>query len=53
MSVWEAREQFVGYLDGDEGLRLVRDGASFWSPSVVVVLLSLVIGRWSWSWSLL
>lgn len=24
MSVWEAREQFVALLDGDEGLRLVR-----------------------------
>lgn len=23
-SLWEAREQFRGYLDGDEGLRLVR-----------------------------
>ena len=38
MSVWEAREQFVALLDGDEGLRLVRssnlrargEGSAMW-----------------------
>ena len=24
VSLWEAREQFIAHLDGDEGLRLVR-----------------------------
>lgn len=41
MSVWEAREQFVGYLDGDEGLRLVRG-----------IIFCNRCRLWSLSWSL-
>lgn len=41
-SVWEARQQFVAHLEGDEGLRLVSQS---YAQTTAAILVSFVLYR--------